>query len=390
MALSQEANYTIVTNVSGEKQNFPFLPPHGVELDVDESFQFYGDLLSHLASKRPPYAEGLVSAMNDGLLVITKSASPILDQGEGYTGESRGQELLYEMIGLGMAIPASVVGLWWPGQSLRLGDIEVGTDTCTALKNWIPGQPDAVPGTFTYTAGNAAQLPTVTMVAPSVQDAIFGDDGAILLDRGIVADVNSHGLKLFPAGYDQDLIDGTELLGISMITKLQMPSTANATGFSAATVNGNNDLKFNLQRTGAQPTDVTATARMLARNCSSAAEAYPTTPGSASSLPYPAAGGTGPLLTTMYYNGTAGKLRINKVDAASYSGFTNWTAGASVSATNAHLCALRIFAQGLNVGDDFKQWVGPFAVFKSSASAQEIADIENLLHEMVGNITLSS
>jgi GNAT superfamily N-acetyltransferase len=77
---------TIVKNTSGVRKPFPFLPPHGITLDADQTYSIDGDLLSGLIQQRPAYANGLAEALNAGDLEIVQSAPAVLTAGEGVAG----------------------------------------------------------------------------------------------------------------------------------------------------------------------------------------------------------------------------------------------------------------------------------------------------------------
>lgn len=80
--------YSTLKNVSGERQVFSFLPPHGRPLEANEEFTVLGtpiDAVSNgvnrVASRRN--LESLEQAVQDGLLEVISTPSPILQSPSG-------------------------------------------------------------------------------------------------------------------------------------------------------------------------------------------------------------------------------------------------------------------------------------------------------------------
>lgn len=72
---------TKITNVSGVKKHFGFIPPHGAELDVGEEVVLDGDLRTVLASGRGRFSRkteigGLDYAIANGEVVEEPVAEP--------------------------------------------------------------------------------------------------------------------------------------------------------------------------------------------------------------------------------------------------------------------------------------------------------------------------
>lgn len=70
--------YTKIKNVSGEKKKYSFLPPHGVELDINSDFKFEGDLFAALTRGRGRSAgkravDAFIDAIQRGDLAIIES-----------------------------------------------------------------------------------------------------------------------------------------------------------------------------------------------------------------------------------------------------------------------------------------------------------------------------
>ena len=75
--------YSTVKNISGGTKKFGFLPPHGKELDDDEEYTVFGNVLDAIAngfdracSKRS--ITSFEDAIDDRALEITATPSPIL------------------------------------------------------------------------------------------------------------------------------------------------------------------------------------------------------------------------------------------------------------------------------------------------------------------------
>jgi len=68
---------TIVQNTSGATRSFGFLPPHGVELEDDETYEVVGDIFSRLRNERDRAA--LEAALVNGDLTIVKTAANIAE-----------------------------------------------------------------------------------------------------------------------------------------------------------------------------------------------------------------------------------------------------------------------------------------------------------------------
>lgn len=230
---------TIVKNSSGVRKSFPFLPPHGATLDADQTYTVDGDLLSALIQQRPAYATGLAEALNAGDLEIIQSAAAVLTAGDGVAGVA----LDYDRTVALQNVPSRVVGLFWPGEDVRLGRLTVGQPAET-LKDYIVGQPAATPGTFKLKAAGAF---STELEAPTVVADVFGTGEAGLAIGstnlsvpGSLLATGSQGLRFFPTGYDADLIDGTEYLGFSCL--INRPAVVNGSGTSALAIVANGAL----------------------------------------------------------------------------------------------------------------------------------------------------
>ncbi len=82
MAQYTDCLYTTVKNVSGATRFFGFLPPHGRELVDDEEHSVAGDIFDAIArgerGTAQRHIDALLKAIEDGDMVIVKSASPII------------------------------------------------------------------------------------------------------------------------------------------------------------------------------------------------------------------------------------------------------------------------------------------------------------------------
>lgn len=73
--------YSVVRNISGATMNFPFLPPHGKELDDDEELSIFGNLLEAVNRGDRFGArnmDSLESALAQGFLEIRQTPAPIV------------------------------------------------------------------------------------------------------------------------------------------------------------------------------------------------------------------------------------------------------------------------------------------------------------------------
>lgn len=81
--------YTTVINTSGGRKYFPFLPPHGIELDHLQSITYSGDIMErlipgwpyHSDKDRPPHRvkkTALLKAESENQLKVIRSVSPVL------------------------------------------------------------------------------------------------------------------------------------------------------------------------------------------------------------------------------------------------------------------------------------------------------------------------
>lgn len=74
--------YSTVKNTSGQKKKFGFLPPHGVELQINEEYTVFGNILEavtrdeRVTSRRMHQA--LAAAMDRGDLTIVNTPAPVL------------------------------------------------------------------------------------------------------------------------------------------------------------------------------------------------------------------------------------------------------------------------------------------------------------------------
>lgn len=82
-----ECLYGTIKNISGARQVFSFLPPHGRELDADEEFTTFGDPLqaiqsgiNRVASRRN--IEAFERAVQRGDLAIIRTPAPILESAD--------------------------------------------------------------------------------------------------------------------------------------------------------------------------------------------------------------------------------------------------------------------------------------------------------------------
>jgi hypothetical protein len=379
VSVSTDSLDTVIKNTSGVRKSFPFLPPHGVTLDPDQEYRIPGDLLGAIASKRGCYAVGLQEAMQDGALSVKASAPPIFDLGEDTEEDERGQELTFDLVGSGLLIPSRVVGLWWPGQDVRLGRFAAGTATATSLRNYIPGQPNAATGTYNYTGASPINW---TLTAPDVEDDVFGEGEAGLLLQG-TAGTTSKGLILFPEGYDEDLIDGTDWLGVSFLFKTTILAGENGLASSGVHLHGNLYNGAILSRTGGSVAQAPA---LQAINTTTGSGVSPVSsdPG-AYTFPHDA---DGIFLATFLYNGSTAILRLNKgEDVVTYSGFGGWTGAAAASVARAARAA--VFSTiDATTAKNHRFYLGPMAIFRATTDAGELLEVEELLHEMAGEPTL--
>jgi hypothetical protein len=71
---------TKVTNVSGNRLHFGFLPPHGATLDAWQEVTYDGDLRTELVARtrgfRTQNAQSLQSCLDNGILCIEEIAEP--------------------------------------------------------------------------------------------------------------------------------------------------------------------------------------------------------------------------------------------------------------------------------------------------------------------------
>ena len=74
--------FSTVKNTSGKKMKFGFLPPHGKELDTDEEYTIFGNVLEavnrfeRVTDKRN--RDGLQRAIDNGDLLIVETPAPVL------------------------------------------------------------------------------------------------------------------------------------------------------------------------------------------------------------------------------------------------------------------------------------------------------------------------
>jgi|LakMenEpi03Aug12_release.lakeMendotaPanAssembly.Ray.scaffolds.fasta_scaffold1772582_1 hypothetical protein len=77
--------YTVVKNTSGNTTTFGFLPPHGVTLEANETYNVFGDIRNCLGgnqggerSVQKRAYDALSNALDTGQLTIVSTTSPVL------------------------------------------------------------------------------------------------------------------------------------------------------------------------------------------------------------------------------------------------------------------------------------------------------------------------
>lgn len=82
MPMDTSCLYTVVRNVSGQRRNFAFLPPHGRVLEPNGEFAILGSLTDAIArSDVTPHRRKLkafAKAVADGHLIVVRAPNPIL------------------------------------------------------------------------------------------------------------------------------------------------------------------------------------------------------------------------------------------------------------------------------------------------------------------------
>lgn len=85
MAMDTTCVFSIVRNSSGGKKNFPFLPPHGKELDANEEYSVFGSVLEAVSRGDrfgAVFHDSLEASLESGDLEILTLPKPILlDEG---------------------------------------------------------------------------------------------------------------------------------------------------------------------------------------------------------------------------------------------------------------------------------------------------------------------
>lgn len=94
MTVNFSCLYTTVKNTSGVRHKFGFIPPHGVELDVDEEYTVFGDLRQLLGANagaehgvRRRSQVAFENALNSGKLAVVETPAGILQ--DTVTGQSQ-------------------------------------------------------------------------------------------------------------------------------------------------------------------------------------------------------------------------------------------------------------------------------------------------------------
>lgn len=94
MTVNFSCLYTTVKNTSGVRHKFGFIPPHGVELDVDEEYTVFGDIRQLLGSNaggehsvRRRAQIAFESAIESGKLSLVETPANILQ--DTVTDESK-------------------------------------------------------------------------------------------------------------------------------------------------------------------------------------------------------------------------------------------------------------------------------------------------------------
>jgi hypothetical protein len=93
MSFDTHCLYSQVQNISGGRLCFSFLPPHGRELQANESYTIFGNVYDAVAgmdggdrATSKTHVIAFLTALSSGLLAIVKTPQPVLlDQTTGAT-----------------------------------------------------------------------------------------------------------------------------------------------------------------------------------------------------------------------------------------------------------------------------------------------------------------
>jgi hypothetical protein len=280
-----------------------------------------------------------------------------------------------------------VVGLFWPGEDVRLGRSVVGQPIVN-LKNYVLGQPAAVGGAFKLTAGGAF---TASLGLPSVAADVFadGEAGLTLSSTNLSTPVGllasgMTGLNLFPEGFDEDLIAGDEYLGVSCL--ISRPAVASGSGTSGLALVANGVLGWSFLSTQAA-TSITSVTAPTGWNPTDGNPVSLT--GSASpSLCNIASGvdaGTKKhyLLTLLYKVSTDDLiLRFNKTCSVTAANLAALTGAAALSLANVPGVAI------CNYAGFHPYHLGPVAVFRTTDVSGDLTEIEDFLTDLIPGISL--